>query len=202
MRSWSLKEAKVVIDWARVPAAERSPLREVAARVGRTVGAVREFARRVLAQQEWPWIPRPRWGKEEVELLQSSGTVESRSREAMQKYFERHRPPGEEALEEDEDKCPLAASEVARDLGISRASVYRLLKAGVLRRFKGGIAKTSFEALIRDHPEVIPYHTLSRDHREWLVLMGYYDPTMVVKRPTTQGWLKQDPTDGRKKRAS
>ena len=78
---------------------------------------------------------------------------------------------------------------VATDLGLSRASVYRLLKRGALRRFKGGVAETSFCDLLREHPEAIPYLTLPRDQKEWLVLNGYSDPSLSVKRPSVRGLL-------------
>jgi hypothetical protein len=67
--------------------------------------------------------------------------------------------------------------------------VYRLVNNGVLRRFKGGIAETSFSDLLREHPEVVPYSRLPRDYREWLVLNGYPDPSLAVKRPSTKGLL-------------
>jgi hypothetical protein len=79
-------------------------------------------------------------------------------------------------------------TQVAADLGLSRASVYRLLRRGALRRFKGGVAETSF-ADLREHPEVIPYSRLPRDQREWLVLNGYSDPSLSVKRPSVKGIL-------------
>jgi hypothetical protein len=67
--------------------------------------------------------------------------------------------------------------------------VYRLLKRGALRRFKGGVAETSFCDLLREHPEAIPYSTLPRDQKEWLVLNGYLDPSLSVKRPSVRGLL-------------
>lgn len=201
MKNWSWKEAKSVMDWAIAPAAERLPLEALAAALGRSIGSVREFARRHIERQKLPWRIRPRWKEEEVERLKNGGAVEGRTREAVQKFAERHiHQHGDEEFPDD-DKTPLTASEVARDLGISRTRVYRLLKRGVLRRFKGGIARATFDALIKEHPEEIPYKTLTRDHREWLVLMGYDDPTLNVKRPTTQGWLK-DSSDRRKRKAS
>ena len=79
----------------------------------------------------------------------------------------------------------------ARDLGLSRASVYRLLKAGVLRRFRDGIAQTKFENLLKEHPEVIPYHKLSLLHKEWLVLSGFKEPSLKVKHPNSAEWIKE-----------
>lgn len=83
----------------------------------------------------------------------------------------------------------LTVAQAAADLGVSRASIYRLLSRGMLRRFKGGIAETSFADLLREHPEVIPYSRLPRDQKEWLVLNGYHDPMLNVKRPTVRGIL-------------
>jgi hypothetical protein len=89
----------------------------------------------------------------------------------------------------DDDHTPLTVTQVADDLGVSRATVHRLLKRGLLRRFKGGIAETSFADLLREHPEVIPYDKLSPPQKEWLVLNGYPDPSLSVKRPSVRGIL-------------
>jgi hypothetical protein len=70
--------------------------------------------------------------------------------------------------------------------------VYRLLQKGYLRRFKGGIAETTFRDLLREHPEVVPYSMLSREQKEWLVLNGYHDPLLNVKPPSTKGLLDVD----------
>ena len=51
------------------------------------------------------------------------------------------------------------------------------------------VAETSFSDLLREHPEVIPYSRLPRDQREWLVLNGYNDPSLSVKRPSVKGIL-------------
>jgi hypothetical protein len=75
-------------------------------------------------------------------------------------------------------------------LGVSRMYVYRLLDEGKLRRFKGRIAESSFESLLRDHPDAVPYRRLSRVQQEWLVLNGYQDPSITVKRPSAAGLLK------------
>lgn len=92
-------------------------------------------------------------------------------------------------MNDEEERTTLTVTQVATDLGLSRASVYRLLKKGVLRRFKGGIAESSFGDLLRQHPEVVPYSRLPRDYKEWLVLNGYPDPTLSVKPPSTKGLL-------------
>jgi hypothetical protein len=88
-----------------------------------------------------------------------------------------------------EETPPLLWRKLLSDLGVSRASVYRLLNKGVLRRFKGGIAGTSFSDLLREHPEAVPYSRLPRDHKEWLDLNGYFDPSLTVKQPSTKGLL-------------
>ena len=192
MRSWNTKEAKIVLDWARTPLNERRFVDELAIEVGRTIAAIYEFIRRALPADERPWPPKPRWGEDEVKALQERGEVESRSRAAAQKYAKRHGCflGGEPAEEDDSERSSLSVSQVADDLGLSRASVYRLLKEGVLRRFKGGIAETTFETLLKEHPELIPYHRLPPEKREWLVLNGYPDPSSKVKPPSVKGWLK------------
>jgi hypothetical protein len=53
-----------------------------------------------------------------------------------------------------------------------------------LRRFKGGIAESSFEVLLREHPDRIPYGKLPPAQREWLVLNGYPDQRLAVKAPS------------------
>ncbi len=68
--------------------------------------------------------------------------------------------------------------------------VYRLIDERKLRRFKGRIAESSFESLLRDHPDAVPYRRLSRVQQEWLVLNGYHDPSIAVKRPSAAGLLK------------
>ena len=193
MKSWNTKEARIALDWARTQAEERSPIDEMARQIGRTPGAIQEFIRRVLPPGERPWAEKPRWAKEEVDVLLERGEVERRSRAAALKYAKRHGCPvhGDANEDEDDDKRPLTVAQVARDLGLSRASVYRLLKAGVLRRFKGGIAQTTFEDLLKEHPEVIPYHKLPLLHKEWLVLSGFKDPSLKVKRPNSAEWIKE-----------
>jgi hypothetical protein len=101
-------------------------------------------------------VEKPRWAPEEIEALQNEiGRLPSRSPAAAKKYFTRHcRQPSEDTLLSDEqERTSLTVTRVAADLGHSRASVYRLLNNGVLRRFKGGIAETSFSDLLREHPE-------------------------------------------------
>jgi hypothetical protein len=92
-------------------------------------------------------------------------------------------------MNEELERASLTVTQVAADLGLSRASVYRLLKRGALRRFKGRVAETSFSDLLREHPEAVPYSRLPRDHKEWLVLNGYFDPSLIVKPPSTKGLL-------------
>jgi hypothetical protein len=192
MRSWTTKEARLVLEWARTPGDQRSEIDETADRLGRSIGAVQQFLRRVLPRGQRPWAEKPRWAAEEIEALQNeTERLPSRSPAAAKKYFTRHcrRPSEESLLNDEQERTSLTVTRVAADLGLSRASVYRLLNNGVLRRFKGGIAETSFSDLLREHPEVVPYSRLPRDYREWLVLNGYPDPSLAVKRPSTKGLL-------------
>jgi hypothetical protein len=68
--------------------------------------------------------------------------------------------------------------------------VQRLLKCGYLRRFKGGIAESSFEAFLREHPHLVPYTKLPAAQREWLVLNGFPDQSVSVKVPSVRGLLE------------
>ena len=110
---------------------------------------------------------------------------------ALKKHLKRHLGlvSNDYLVNEEVERTPLTVTQVAEDLGLSRASVYRLLNKGVLRRFKGGIAETSFSDLLREHPEAVPYSCLPRDHKEWLVLNGFFDPSLSVKPPSTKGLL-------------
>jgi hypothetical protein len=87
---------------------------------------------------------------------------------------------------------PLTVGQVARDIGRSRTTAQRLLKSGYLRRFKGGIAESSFETFLREHPHRVPYAKLAPApaQREWLVLNGFPDQTLAVKAPSVRGLLE------------
>ena len=188
MKNWTTKEAKLAVEWARTPVDRRPPVGELANQLGRSPAAVQEFLRRMLPPSQRPWAEKPRWAPAEIDALrQSDGTVLTRSRAAVKKYRQRH------AFDQDgfdeAERASLTVSQVASDLGLSRATVYRLLKAGALRRFKGRVAESSFNDLLREDPEVVPYSRLPRDQKEWLVLNGYFDPSMSIKRPSTQGLL-------------
>ena len=181
-----------MMDWARTPAEARCPVDEIARRLGRSIGSVQQFLRRVLPRGQWPWAERPRWAPEEIAAAQChAAALPTRSTAAVKKYLSRRNrcTLGNGRLHEELERQSLTITQVAADLGVSRASVYRLLDRGVLRRFKGRIAETSFGDLLREHPEVIPYAKLPRDQKEWLVLNGYNDPSLSVKRPSVRGLL-------------
>lgn len=191
MRSWTTKEARLVLEWAREPAESRMHVDEIATQLTRSTRAVQEFLRRVLPEGQRPWAEKPRWSADEIAAVQfDGGTPPTRSAAAIKQYVKRHHYNGaSNCSDEDSERTALTVTQVAADLGLSRASVYRLLKRGALRRFKGGVAETSFTDLLREHPEVIPYSRLPRDQREWLVLNGYADPSLSVKRPSVKGIL-------------
>lgn len=191
MRSWTIKEAKLALNWAAAPEQERISLEELAAMLDRSPDGVRGFLRRSLPPGERPWHEKPRWAPLEVEALkQGTEPTAQRSAVAIKKYAQRHLAIASPAPSEEElERASVPIPQLARDLGISRSAVYRLLRRGLLRRFKGDVAETSFHDLLRKHPEAIPYSRLSREHREWLVLNGYSDPTLVVKPPSVKGLL-------------
>ncbi len=164
---------------------------EIPAQLSGSTRAVQEFLRRVLPEGQRPWAERPRWSADEIAAVQfDGGKPSTRSAAAIKQYVKRHHyNPATNCLDEDSERAALSVTQVAADLGLSCASVYRLLKRGALRRFKGGVAETSFNDLLREHPEVIPYSRLPRDQREWLVLNGYSDPSLSVKRPSVKGIL-------------
>jgi excisionase family DNA binding protein len=193
MRDWTTKEAKLALEWARTPSEARPAIEEIASQLGRSVGSVQQFLRRVLPRGQWPWAERPRWSPEEIAAAQNGATgLRTRSSGAVKKYLSRQRRrTSDDAWSGDARERPsLTITQAAEDLGLSRASVYRLLEKGALRRFKGGVAESSFRELLREHPEVVPYSKLPRDHREWLVLNGYFDPTLAVKGPSVKGLLE------------
>jgi hypothetical protein len=169
-----------------MPSTTRPSLIQVATELGRTPEAVQEFLRRLLPPGQRPWREKPRWTREELDALENGHKPVGRSKAAVRKYCQRHRP----ADDGKDDHAPLTVTQVAEDLGVSRATVYRYLKRGLLRRFKGGVAETSFEDLLREHPHAVPYHKLPVEQKEWLVLNGYHDPNMEVKRPSVRGLLE------------
>ena len=176
MKIWTTKEAFQVKTWAALDSNSRMPIEQLAESLGRTTKSVQDFLRRELGPGKLPWTEKPRW----------SHDVE-RSPEAIRKFARRHRPSEPES---EDDSEGLAISDVAKDLGLSRTSVYRLIAEGKLRRFKGRVAESSFERLLRDHPDAVPYRRLGRAQQEWLVLNGYPDASLNVKRPSAVGLLK------------
>jgi hypothetical protein len=68
-------------------------------------------------------------------------------------------------------------------------TIHRYVKRGLLRRFKDGIAESSFEGFLRSHPELVPYEKLRTEQKEWLVLNGFSDPSIRVQEPSIRGLL-------------
>lgn len=190
MKNWTTKEAQRVLRWARQPSEDRLPVEKLAEELGRSVDAVRRFIRRAVPQGQRPWREKPRWAPAEIEAAREGADASQRSATAVRKYLQRHcTTSADKSSDEEFESLPLTVKQVASDLGLSRAAVYRLLKSGVLRRFKGRIAETSFADLLREHPETIPYSKLPREQKEWLVLNGYPDSSLAVKRPSVRGLL-------------
>ena len=96
MRSWTTKEARLVLEWARTPVEMRPEIEDIAGQLCRSTGAVQQFLRRVLPRGERPWVEKPRWTPEEVEAIEKEGAkLNGRSPSAIKKYRQRHfaRPP-------------------------------------------------------------------------------------------------------------
>ena len=163
----------------------RRPIGELACELGRTVEAVKEFLRRTLPREEWPWRRKPRWGSREMDEIRQGANPNARTRSAVRKYGWRARK-----AEHEGEHQRLTVAQVAQDIGRSPTTVQRLLREGLLRRFKGGIAESSFEALLREHPDRIPYGKLPPAKREWLVLNGYPDQGLAVRAPSVRGLLE------------
>jgi len=191
MKSWTIKEAKTALEWANKPSNERSSIEELAARLGRSPVAIQQFLRREIPPGQRPWAEKPRWDSADlVALLNESELTRSRSANAIRKLLARRVPQcalvDETSMDE---RDTLSLSRVAVDFGISRRQVYRLLATRQLRMHKGRIAESSYRKLIREQPELIAYSKLPRERREWLVINGYPDPRLKVKRPGTKGIL-------------
>src|SRR5882724_10260372 len=91
VRNWTTKEAKLVLEWARGPAEERTHVDEVATRLNRSARAVQEFLRRVLPEGQRPWAEKPRWSESEISALRfDGGSPATRSAPAIRQYVTRH----------------------------------------------------------------------------------------------------------------
>ncbi len=80
-----------MLEWARTPADARPQIEVIAGRLGRSVGSVQQFLRRVLPRGQWPWAERPRWSPEEIAAVESETmNLATRSSAAVRKYVSRH----------------------------------------------------------------------------------------------------------------
>lgn len=84
-RSWTTSEAKIAVQWAREADGVRRPIGELASELGRTVEAVKEFLRRTLPREEWPWRRKPRWGSREMEEIRQGANPNARTSAAVRK---------------------------------------------------------------------------------------------------------------------
>jgi excisionase family DNA binding protein len=108
---------------------------------------------------------------------------EGRSNSAIRKFLRRRERAAEDV------HATLTATEVAASLGVSRMTIHRYVKRGLLRRFKDGIAESSFEGFLRSHPELVPYDKLKNEQKEWLVLNGFRDSSVKIYKPSVRGLL-------------
>lgn|GEM_PF-3392816 len=191
MKSWTVKEARTALAWAKTPSTERCSMQELAAGLVRSAVAIQQFLRREIPPGQRPWAEKPRWDDAEVVAAVNEFELkQSRSANAVRKLLARRAP--QSTFESDastDERDTLTMTRVATDFGISRRQVYRLLAAKQLRIHKGRIAESSYRKVIREHPELIAYSKLPREGREWLVINGYPDPNLKVKRPGTKGIL-------------
>jgi hypothetical protein len=103
MRNWTIKEAKLALEWARSAASERPPIQEIAKKLSRDPATVKEFLRRVLPKGYRPWTEKPRWAAQEIEALYYGAAVPTRSPAAAKKYVKRHFTAAQDA---DDDRLP------------------------------------------------------------------------------------------------
>ena len=185
MNNWTTTQSRKAVDWALLRGDLGKSLSDVASELERTPEAVKEFLRRVLPREQWPWKRKPRWGRCESAKIERGLNPNRRSKAAIRKRNQRIRK-----AELENEHEPLTVTQVAQDIGRSRTTVHRMVKDGLLRRFKRGIAESSFEALLREHPERIPYERLPRTKKEWLVLNGFRDETISVRVPSVRGLLE------------
>ena len=81
-----------MMEWARAPDDVRPAIDEIAGRLGRSIGSVQQFLRRVLPRGQWPWAERPRWTADEIaEAQNGAASLPTRSSAALKKYLSRHR---------------------------------------------------------------------------------------------------------------
>jgi hypothetical protein len=183
MRNWTTKDVKFILDWAQSSKSDRPPVEQIARQLNRTADAVKEYIRRCLPRGERPWKEKPRWNPDEMVALDMGRQPEGRSSAATRKFLRRRERAAEEV------HATLTATEVAASLGVSRMTIHRYVKRGLLRRFKDGIAESSLEDFLRSHPEMVPYEKLRYEQREWLVLNGFHDPSIRVQAPSVRGLL-------------
>ncbi len=185
MNNWTTTQSRKAVEWALNREGMGKSLNEVASELERTPEALKEFLRRVLPREQWPWQRKPRWDRCESAKIEQGLNPNRRSKAAIRKRNQRVRK-----AELENEHEPLTVTQVAQDIGRSRTTVHRMVKDGLLRRFKRGIAESSFEALLREHPERIPYERLPRTKKEWLVLNGFRDETISVRVPSVRGLLE------------
>jgi len=191
MKSWTVKEAKTALEWAKTPTAERCAIQELSAKLFRSTVAIQQFIRREIPPGQRPWAEKPRWDDADVlAVVNERELTQRRSANAVRKLLARRVP--QSVIDDDasmDERDTLSVCRVAADFGISRRQVYRLLAMKQLRIHKGRIAESSYRKVIREHPDLIAYSKLPRERREWLVINGYPDPSLRVKRPGTKGIL-------------
>jgi transposase len=193
MKRWTTKEAKAVLEWACATNGDRRSLEALSEELRRSPAAIKQFMRREFPEDVRPWPKRRRWQSEEVEVI-LNGTERApaalgRTREAVRKYVKRNGLRPKKQAKERLDGG-YTVEQVAEDFGRSRRTVYRWISRGILRRFHGSIAESSYEEIIKNRPELIAYSQLSREQKEWLIVNGYRDQSIQVNRPSVKGLLK------------
>ena len=93
MKSWTIREAKTALDWAKTSGMERCSIQELAAKLARSTIAIQQFLRREIPPGQRPWAEKPRWDDADmVAVVNECELTQSRSANAVRKLLARRVP--------------------------------------------------------------------------------------------------------------